>query len=112
MKQYPIWNEVITPDYKNSFGKSFGSRSYTKTTVKIGSSSRNSWEFLTHETRGRDRDDGSRVFEFLVNGKIIVECAYNPKSKEDPIYTYLAPLYVHTEEEEYNAAYESGLIDS
>ena len=85
MKQYPIWNEVVAPDYKNSFGKSFGTRSYTKTTVCIGSSSRNSWEFLTHETRVTDKDNGTRIFEFIIDGDVMMFAIYDPKSKDAPI---------------------------
>ena len=81
MRQYKIWNDVTTPDYKTYNSKSFGTNSYTETTVNVGTSSQNSFEFLKHETKHTEKDDGTRLFEFFVDNKLIKSAIYNPKTK-------------------------------
>jgi len=80
-KQYPIWNDVYSPDYANSNSKSFGCRTNTQTTIKIGTSSINSFDFLTTETKIIDLDDGTKNFIFYVDNKVVKEAIYNPKTK-------------------------------
>ena len=49
-KQFKIYNKIHAPDYKNPSAKSYGSNSYTKTNVLIGTSKTNSFKFLYHQT--------------------------------------------------------------
>lgn len=81
MKQYPIWNKTISNVYKNS-DKSYGADDYTKTDVLIGTSSRNSHFFISHETRVFTDDDGNKKFEFLVDNEVI-KIAYLRKGDKE-----------------------------
>ena len=91
MRQYKQWHSVATPDYKAYWGKSYGANDRTETTIHIGSSSRNSFQFLRHETKRIEREDGRVQFSFLVNGVPVVEAVFNPKTKnlEGNVVSYL-----------------------
>jgi hypothetical protein len=84
MKQYPIWCIVDAPEYKSS--KSFGTRNYTTTDVRIGSSSVNSFGFVTTEVRKSvvqwTPSTEAHLFEFLVDGVVVKKTYYNPKTKK------------------------------
>lgn len=69
MRQYPIWNEVESCIYASS--KSYGAKQTSNVNVKVGTSARNSHDFLTHRTTCRDLEDGSKEFRFYVDGKLI-----------------------------------------
>ena len=56
-KQFNIYNRVHAPDYANTGAKSYGTNSFTTTEVVVGTSSRNSHEFLKHETKKIVNDD-------------------------------------------------------
>ena len=80
MKQYKIWNVINNPSYNTP--KSFGANEYCTTHINVGTSSKNSFEFLTHETKHTENADGTRTYEFLVDGKLIKSATYDPKTKE------------------------------
>ena len=82
MKQYPIWNNVYTPDYSNQFCKSFGCRTSTTNDIKIGTSSRNSFNFLTTTTKAINLNNGTIDYVFYVDNKVIKHANYNPKTKK------------------------------
>ena len=82
MRQYKIYNQVNSPDYKQPFNKSFGANSYTKTKVFVGTSSTNSFKFLDHGTQLTHQDDGLMRFDFMIDGNIVKTALYNPKTKE------------------------------
>tara|TARA_R100000781_G_scaffold109261_1_gene74149 strand:+ start:884 stop:1162 length:279 start_codon:yes stop_codon:yes gene_type:complete len=88
MKQYPIWNKTRSNAYKNS-DKSHGANDYTKTDILIGTSSRNSHFFISHETRVFTDDNGGKKFEFLIDG-VVVKQAYLYKDKKEltNVYTF------------------------
>ena len=69
MRSYPIWNEVEACIYNSS--KSYGAKQTSNVNVKVGTSARNSHDFLTHRTTCRDLEDGSKEFRFYVDGKLI-----------------------------------------
>jgi len=81
-KQFNIYNRVHAPDYANTGAKSFGSNSFTTTDVVVGTSSKNSHDFLTHETKKIVNDDGTMTFEFWVDEALIKECVYDTKQKK------------------------------
>ena len=81
-KQFNIYNRVHAPDYANTGAKSFGSNSFTTTEVVVGTSSRNSHEFLKHETKKIVNDDGTMTFEFWLDDALIKECVYDIKQKK------------------------------
>jgi hypothetical protein len=83
--EYPIWNDVNAPDYKGQ--KSYGSRNYTQTTVLVGSSSKNSFNFLSHETTVSIDENGNRLFQFILDGKLVKEGYLEKGSHELKILT-------------------------
>ena len=92
MKSYPIWCVVDAPDYNSS--KSYGTKDYTTTNVKIGSSATNSFDFVKTEIRKSEfmEDDvvngvikGQKLsieFEFLVDGEVVKRAYYDTKNKK------------------------------
>jgi len=92
MRQYPIWCDVDAPNYKSD--KSFGTRDYTTTDVKIGSSRVNSFDFVkteikksvldceTQETESFVDYKELHLFEFLVDGVVVKKTIYDPKTKD------------------------------
>tara|TARA_R100000664_G_scaffold18578_1_gene27648 strand:+ start:636 stop:911 length:276 start_codon:yes stop_codon:yes gene_type:complete len=79
MKQYKIWNDVYAPSYKS--GRAYGTNETTHTTIYIGTSSKNSFEFLKHKTKHTEQKDGTRLYEFFVDGVCVKSATYNPKNK-------------------------------
>jgi hypothetical protein len=69
MRQYPIWNNVQACVYKSS--KSYGIKNEGKVSIKIGTSSKNSHDFLEHRTTHRELEDGSKEFRFYLDGIIV-----------------------------------------
>jgi hypothetical protein len=69
MRSYPIWNEVEACIYNSS--KSYGAKLASNVNIKVGTSARNSHDFLTHRTTCRDLEDGSKEFRFYVDDKLI-----------------------------------------
>ena len=69
MKQYPIWNIITACIYKS--GKSYGVRNTGDVEVRVGSSSRNSHQFLRHTTTHRQHDNGDREYRFYLDGECI-----------------------------------------
>tara|TARA_R100000963_G_C4544032_1_gene39876 strand:+ start:159 stop:479 length:321 start_codon:yes stop_codon:yes gene_type:complete len=82
MKQYPIWNDVHTPDYSNQFSKSFGCRTASTNNIKIGTSSKNSFDFLKTEIKTIKLDNGTIDYVFYVDNKVVKQANYNPKNKK------------------------------
>ena len=101
MSQYPIWCDVDAPNYKSD--KSFGTRGYTTTDVKIGTSRVNSFDFVKTEIKKYVCDCDKEpeyfidylhiisdtynpkeihVFEFLVDGVVVKKAYYDPKIKK------------------------------
>jgi len=77
MRQYKIWNIIDNPSYKAS--KSFGANEYAKTSIKVGSSSINSFDFLEHEVKALLDDKGRKLFQFWVDGVLIKEVVQKTK---------------------------------
>ena len=69
MASYPIWNQVEACIYKS--GKSYGVRKDGVVSVKVGTSEKNSHDFLTHRTTHRTLECGGREFRFYVDGTLI-----------------------------------------
>jgi hypothetical protein len=77
---YPIWNEVEACIYKSS--KSYGVRETGEVRVKVGTSAKNSHDFVSHTTTHRRFDDGSREYRFYVDGVCIRRATLGPKDTE------------------------------
>ena len=71
--QYPIWNDVSTDAYSSS--KSWGARKEAFVSVKVGSSKRNSNDFVEHSTYKYQYNHPTYgdviVFEFQADGVIL-----------------------------------------
>jgi len=69
MRSYPIWNQINSCSYAS--GKSYGVKTDGDVNVLVGTSSSNSYEFVTHTTTHRILDNGDREYRFYVDGKCI-----------------------------------------
>ena len=79
MKSYPIWNNVQACIYKSS--KSYGARTQSCVDVKVGTSSRNSFDFVSHRTTRRVHEDGSAEFRFYVDDQLIKRALVTKKKE-------------------------------
>lgn len=74
MRQYPIWHQINSCIYANSGSgtgnKSYGTKEHSECQIKVGSSSKNSHDFLRHETTHRTHENGDREFHFYIDGEI------------------------------------------
>lgn len=67
-RAYPIWNEIKSCIY--SSGKSYGVKETGEVQIKVGTSAKNSHDFLTHCVTKREIGNYT-VFTFSVDGQII-----------------------------------------
>ena len=63
-RQYPIWNDVTACIYQS--GKSYGVKKEGCVSVKVGTSARNSHNFLNHRVTHRDFET-HREYRFYVD---------------------------------------------
>ena len=71
MKQYPIWIDTHNPSYANQFSKSMGVENSSSSDIKIGTSAKNSYEFLNTRIETAKANNGSRVYNFFVDDKLV-----------------------------------------
>ena len=76
---YPIWNKVNACIYKS--GKSWGAKDESGVQVCVGTSAKNSHDFVNHRTTHRVHDDGSHEFRFFVDG-VCIKRAVVTKDKQ------------------------------
>ena len=79
MRQYPIWVDMVNNSYNSS--KSYGVNDYNIQNVKIGTSSRNSFNFAKIEMGVADNDN-KKTYSLYVDGELIKKAVYNLKTKE------------------------------
>ena len=92
-RQYPIWNSVEACIYKSD--KSWGARETCTVDVKVGTSRKNSHDFVTHHTTHRKLEDGTREYRFYVDGKCLKRAILKDerlKFVESPASIVEAPL--------------------
>ena len=88
MRQYPIWVDMNNNSYNSS--KSYGIKDYAIQHVKIGTSSRNSFDFAKIEMGVVDtNEDGTynepktiKTYSLYVDNVLIKKATYNIKTKE------------------------------
>ena len=79
-KQYPIWVDQTNNSYNNS--KSYGIRDYAINHTMIGTSSKNSFDFVKTETQVmEDPATGKKLYKFLVDDELVRSATYDPKTK-------------------------------
>tara|TARA_Y100000310_G_scaffold228934_1_gene231279 strand:+ start:1847 stop:2242 length:396 start_codon:yes stop_codon:yes gene_type:complete len=79
MRQYPIWVDMINNSYNSS--KSYGVNDYNIQNVKIGTSSRNSFDFVKLEI-GVANEYLKKTYSLYVDGELIKQAVYNTKTKK------------------------------
>ena len=87
MRQYPIWVDMVNNSYNSS--KSYGVSDYNIQHVKVGTSSRNSYDFAKIEMGVVDtNEDGTynepkliKTYKLFVDDKLIKKAVYNSKTK-------------------------------
>ena len=82
MKQYPIWIDTHNPNYANQFSKSMGVKNSSSSNIKIGTSAKNSYDFLNTRIETAKANNGSRVYNFFVDDKLVKSAFYNDKLKD------------------------------
>ena len=81
MRQYPIWVDMVNNSYNSS--KSYGIRDYATQHVKIGTSSRNSFDFGKIEMGVVNDDSNNKnTYSLYVDNVLIKKAVYNLKTKE------------------------------
>jgi hypothetical protein len=80
-KQYPIYVEQTNNSYSNG-GKSYGVKDYAINYTKIGTSSRNSFDFIKTETSvTEDPATGRKHYSFRIDDQLVRSAEYDPKTK-------------------------------
>ena len=81
MRQYPIWVDMVNNSYNSS--KSYGIRDYATQHVKIGTSSRNSFDFGKIEMGVVNDDSNNKnTYSLYVDNVLIKKAVYNLITKE------------------------------
>mgnify|MGYP003113332366 FL=1 len=68
-RSYPIWNKVTACIYGSS--KSYGVKETGQVDVVVGTSAKNSHDFVSHRTTHRLHDNGDREYRFYVDNVCI-----------------------------------------
>ena len=79
MRQYPIWVDMVNNSYNSS--KSYGVNDFATQFVKVGTSSRNSYDFAKIEMGVADSDN-KKTYSLYVDNVLIKKAVYNLKTKE------------------------------
>ena len=103
MRQYPIWVAMNNNSYNSS--KSYGIKDYAIQHVKVGTSSRNSFDFAKIEMGvvDTDKDGGyneptlTKTFSLLVDNELIKKAVYNLKTKKMEIENVRTSNFVQSE---------------
>lgn len=88
MKSYPIWVDMVNNSYNSS--KSYGVNDYNIQHVKVGTSSRNSFDFTKIEMGVVDTNENGtyqepkliKTYKLFVDDKLIKKAVYNSKTKK------------------------------
>lgn len=79
-RAYPIWNEVTSCVYGSS--KSYGVRERGEVSVKVGTSKKNSFDFVNHRTTAKDIGNNTMEYRFYVDDVLIKRAQFNTKTKD------------------------------
>lgn len=82
-RSYPIWNEIDSCAYKS--GKSYGVKETGEVKVKVGTSAKNYFDFLSHCVTKRIEGDYT-VFRFSVDGVVIKTGWLHKKKGSTPVF--------------------------
>ena len=90
MPSYPIWNEINSCLYKKN--KSYGVRKHNTIKTWIGTSKINSWEFAEIEFKVRETQQGSKLFQLLIDNNVIKTAVFKDIKKEPEIEIWYTAL--------------------
>ena len=93
-RQYPIWVDMVNNSYNSS--KSYGVNDYAIQHVAIGTSSKNSFDFVKIEMSVQDNDN-IKTYNLRVDGELIKEAHYNTKTKKMEVVDILSSDFDLTE---------------
>ena len=95
MRQYPIWVDMVNNSYNSS--KSYGVNDYNIQHVKVGTSSRNSFDFVKLEMSVHDFNDNKKTYTLRVDDELIKQAHYNLKTKEMELEDIKTSNFVQSE---------------
>ena len=94
MRQYPIWVDMVNNSYNSS--KSYGVNDYNIQNVMIGTSSRNSFDFVKLEMSVQDSDN-KKTYSLRVDDELIKKAVYNLKTKKMELEDVKTSNFVQSE---------------
>ena len=94
MRQYPIWVDMVNNSYNSS--KSYGVNDYNIQNVMIGTSSRNSFDFVKIEMSVR-QDGNSINYDLRVDNELIKKAHYDTKTKKMELEDVKTSNFVQSE---------------
>ena len=93
-RQYPIWVDMVNNSY--NFSKSYGVNDYAIQHVAIGTSSKNSFDFVKIEMSVYDTDN-LKTYSLRVDNELIKKAVYNLKTKKMEIEDVKTSNFVQSE---------------
>jgi hypothetical protein len=90
-RSYPIWNKVAACIYQSD--KSYGAKKASEATVLVGSSNKNSYELVTHQTTRHETED-MVIYSFWLDGVKVKKAEFS-KDKKGKL-THLSTYYVRS----------------
>ena len=88
-KNYPIWVDTHNNAYSNSGTKSQGIRDYAQSTIYIGTSASNSYQFGDYSISHSD-DGKEKKYNFYVDGELVKTATYNKYKKMMKSINYMS----------------------
>ena len=81
-RSYPIWVNTFNDNYGNAWAKSMGvkNNSTASSSVNIGTSANNSYNFLNHSITCIDGQT-KKTFRFFVDNELVKTATYDKQSK-------------------------------
>jgi len=81
-RSYPIWVNTFNDNYGNAWSKSMGvkNNSTASSSVNIGTSANNSYDFLNHSITAIDNGK-EKIFKFYVDNQLLKTATYKKQSK-------------------------------
>ena len=96
MRQYPIWVDMVNNSYNSS--KSYGVNDYNIQNVMIGTSSRNSFDFVKIEMSVVNNVKvDTKTYSLWVDGELIKTAHYNTKTKKMELEDVKTSNFVQSE---------------
>ena len=81
-RSYPIWVNTFNDNYGNAWSKSMGvkNNSTASSSINIGTSANNSYDFLNHSITAIDNGK-EKIFKFYVDNQLLKTATYKKQSE-------------------------------